>query len=58
MNIFSSFILNKAVTFNDQDLPWFGENIKAKIELRNRVYKEYIKNGRSEVLYYLLKHLK
>lgn len=54
MNIFSSFILNKAVTFNDQDLPWFGENIKAKIELRNRVYKEYIKNGRSEVLYYLL----
>ena len=57
MNIFSSFIPNRAVTFNVQDPPWFGEKIKAKIELKNRVYKEYIKNGRPEDFYYLLQNL-
>ena len=57
MDIFSNFIPNKIVTFNDQDPPWFGEKIKAKIELKNRVYKEYIKNGRPEDLYYLLQNL-
>ena len=57
MNIFSNFIPNKTVTFNDQDPPWFGEKIKAKIELKNRVYKEYIKNGQAEDLYYLLEKL-
>ena len=57
MNIFLNFITDKIVTFNDQDPPWFGEKIKAKIELKNRVYKEYIKNGRPEGLYYLLQNL-
>ena len=57
MNIFSNFIRNKIVTFNDQDPPWFGEKIKAKIELKNRVYKEYIKNGRPEDFNYLLQNL-
>ena len=57
MNIFSNFIPNKIVTFNGQDPPWFGEKIKAKIELKNRVYKEYIKNGRPEDFYYLVQNL-
>ena len=29
MNIFSNFIPNKIVTFNDQDPPWFGEKLKS-----------------------------
>ena len=33
------------VTFNDHGPPWFVEKIKAKIELKNRVYEGYIKNG-------------
>ena len=57
MNIFSNFIPNKIITFNDQDPPWFGEKIKAKVELKNRVIKEYIKNGQPEVLYYLLQNV-
>ena len=57
MNIFSNFIPNKIETFNDQDLPWFCEKIKAKTELKNRVYKQYIINGRPEALYYLLQNL-
>ena len=45
------------MTFNDQDPPWFGEKIKAKIELKNRVYKECIKNGWLKALYHLLQNL-
>ena len=30
---------------------------KATIELKNKVYKEYINNGRTEALYYLLQNL-
>ena len=57
MNIFSNFFPNKVVIFNGQDPPWFGKKIKVKFELKNRVYKEYIKNSRSEPLYYLLQNL-
>ena len=57
MNIFTNLIPNKIVTFNDQDPPWFDKKIKAKIELKNRAYKEYIKNGRPEALYYSLQNL-
>ena len=39
-----------------RDPPWFSEKIKAKIELKNRVYKEHIKNGQPEDLYYLLQN--
>ena len=46
MNIFSNFYP-----------PWFGKKIKAKFELKNRVYKECIKNSRPEALYYLLQTL-
>ena len=53
MNIFLNSIPNQIVTFNDQNPPWFGEKIKAKIKLKNSVYKECIKNVRPEDLYYL-----
>ena len=43
--------------FNDQDPPWFGKKIKAKIELKRRIYKEYLKIGLPEDLYYLLQNL-
>ena len=57
MNIFPNFIPNKIITFNDQDPHWFGEKIKAKVKLKNRVYNEYIKNDQPEALYYLLQNL-
>ena len=57
IKISSNFLPNKIVTFNDQDPPWFSEKIKATIELKNRVYNEYIKNGRPVDLYYLLQNL-
>ena len=45
------------MTFNDQDPPWFGEKIKAKIELKNRLYIECIENSRPEAFHYLLQNL-
>ena len=50
MNIFSNFIPNKIGTFNDQGSLWFDEKTKVKIEMKNRVHKEYIKDGRPEAL--------
>ena len=49
MNIILNFLPNTIVTSS--------EKIKAKIKLKNRLYKEYIKNGRPEALYYLLQNL-
>ena len=40
MNVFSNFIPNKLVTFNDNDPPWLSEYLRRKL---NRVTK-YIKN--------------
>ena len=57
LNIFSNFVSNKIVTSFDQDPRRLAEKIKAKIELKNRIYKKYIRNGRPEDLYYLLQNL-
>ena len=57
MNIFSNFTPKNLVTFNDQDPPWFCKKLKAKIKLKNRAYREYIKIGRLGGFYYLLQNL-
>ena len=38
MNVFSNFIPNKLVTFNDKDPPWMSEYLKKKIKWRNKIY--------------------
>ena len=57
MNIFSNFLTNKIGAFTGQDHPWFGKKIKFKIEMKNRVYKDYIKNGWPETVYYLIQNV-
>ena len=51
MNIFSNFVPNKLVTFDDSDFPWMNEFIKNKIKWKHRIYKTYIKNSRKESYY-------
>ena len=48
LNIFRNFVLNKLVTFDDKDPVWMNENIKSKIEAKNKLYQEYVKKGRQE----------
>ena len=43
MNIFSNFVPNKLVTFNDNDCPWVNDFIKNQIKWQQQIYKTYIK---------------
>ena len=43
-------------TVNTKTTSLVGKKIKAKIELKNKVYKKYIRNSRPEALYYLLRN--
>ena len=52
MNVFSNFIPNKLVTFNDKDPPWMSEYLKKKIKWRNKIYAEYL-NGKNESVDYI-----
>ena len=46
MNVFSNFIPNKFVTFNENDPPWIRV-FKKKIKWCNKIYKEFV-NGKNE----------
>ena len=48
MNVFSNFVPNKFVTFNDRDSPWMTSSIKDKINYRNSIYSEYMKKGKQQ----------
>ena len=43
MNIFSKFVPNKLVTFNDRDPPWMNDFVKNKIKWEHQKYKTYEK---------------
>ena len=45
LNIFSNFVPNKLVTFNDRDPPWMNNFVKNKIKWKHQIYKTYNKNG-------------
>ena len=42
MNVFSNFIPNKLVTFNDKDPPWMSEYLKNKINWCKEIHTEYL----------------
>ena len=54
LNIFRNFVPNKYVTFDGKDPVWMNENIKSKIEAKNKLYQEYVKKGRKETDFYAL----
>ena len=41
INIFSNFIPNKYITFNDRDPPWMNDFVKTKIKFKNQLYNTY-----------------
>ena len=56
MNNFSNFIPNKLVTFNDKDPNQIAPNLRKKINWKNCIYKEYIKNGKTNYHYLQLEN--
>ena len=51
MNIFSNFIPNKYVTFDDKDPPWMTNYLKHKIYCKNSLYLKYLKHGKKNCDY-------
>ena len=41
LNVFSNYVLNKIVTFNDKDPPGMTQYLKSQINWCNNVYQEY-----------------
>ena len=56
MNVFSKFIPNKLVTFNDKDAMWMTSSLRDKINCENSIYKDYLKNGKTNYHYIKLQH--
>ena len=48
LNVFRNYVPNKYITIDDKDPVWMNETIKLKIKTRNKLYKQYIENGRFE----------
>ena len=46
MNIFSNFIPNKYVIFNDKDPPWMTNYLIHRTHCKNCFYLKYLKHGK------------
>ena len=45
--MFSNFVPNKILTFDDREPPWMNELIKSKIQWKNGIYKNYQNSAKS-----------
>ena len=57
MNVFSNFIPNKLVTFNDNDPPWMSEYLEKKIKWHNKIYAEYLNENNESVDYITMQNV-
>ena len=48
LNNFRNYVPNKYTTIDDKDPVWMNETIKLKIKTRDKLYKQYVENGRFE----------
>ena len=51
VNIVSNYIPNKFIICNDRDPPWLNDHIKHLINLRNEIFKKYLKDRRRDSVY-------
>ena len=51
VNTVSNYIPKIFVTCNDKDLPWLNDHIKRLINLKNEIFKKYLKGGRPDSVY-------
>ena len=56
INVFLNFIPSKLVTFNDKDPPWMISDLRDKINWKNSIYKDYLKNGKTNYHYIKLQY--
>ena len=46
LNVFRNYVPNKYITVDDKDLVWMNEIKKSKMKTKNKLYKQYIQNGK------------
>ena len=46
-NILSNFIPHETITFDDRDPPWINSQVKQLTDEKNAIYKNYLKNNKS-----------
>ena len=51
VNIVSNYIPNKFIIWNDKDPPLLNDHIKRLINLKNEIFKKYLKGGRPDSVY-------
>ena len=51
VNIVSNYIPNKFTTCNDKDHPVLNDLIKRLINMKNEIFKKYLKDGRPHYVY-------
>ena len=55
LSIFSNFVPNKILTFEERDPAWMTEYIKSKIHWKNCIYNQYVKTqGIMQIMTYIL----
>ena len=50
------FFPNKVVTFNDKDLTWMTSNLQDKLNWKNGIYNDDLKNCKTNYHYLQLQH--
>ena len=58
LNVFSNYVPNKIVTFNDKDPPWVIQYLKSQINWRSNVYQEYHRKRNSANDFIFLENVK
>ena len=46
LSVFQNYVPNKYITIYDKEPVWINEIIKSKMETKNKLYQQYIQNGR------------
>ena len=48
LSVFRNYVPSKYITIDDKDPVWMNQTIKSKMETKNKLYQQYIQNGRFE----------
>ena len=51
LNIFHNYITNKTILCNDKDPPWFDNENRNILTMKNKIFEQYIANGNSQTDY-------
>ena len=57
LNVLQNYVPNKYISVDDKDPVWMNEIIKSKMKTKNKLFKQYILNGRFESDFILIENL-